>query len=207
MRFISAALIAGAVGVFGVCGSSMARPEEAPSAPHFVTVQLPGGGVAQITYFGNVAPRIVVDPSASYAPAPMFVAVPGSGFAVADPFAALDRVEAEMDAQADAMMRQAVMMSAGPEAGYEVGPELAPPGMVSTTYVASFGSGGFCARSVSVHGGAPGMRPLVVSHVSGSCGAGAPRDARLLRARATSPQGVAPYAGLVHPAVMYTPAQ
>ncbi len=212
MRLFSAALVAGAVGVLGVCGSSMARPDEAFWVPHFMAVQLPGGGVAQITYFGNVPPRIVVDSSASYAPAPMIVTMPGPGFAAAEPFAALDRVAAEMDAQADAMMRQAVLMASGPGAGYD-----ASSGMVSTTYVASFGQGGFCARSVEIDAGAAGMRPRVVSHVAGSCGAAASAtrayepmrqapDARLVRARATARQGVAPYAGMVHPAVMYTPA-
>ncbi len=206
MRLFSVALIAGAVGVLGVCGSSMARPDEGSGAPHLMTVQLPDGGVAQITYFGNVAPQIVVGPSAAYAPAPLWASEPV--FAAADPFAALDRVAAEMDAQADAMMRQAVLM-AGP--GYVA----VPPGTVSTTYVASFGNGGFCARSVEVDAGAPGMRPRVVSHVSGSCGAAAvsshanepTRNARLVRARATSRQGLAPYAGMVHPAVMYAPAE
>ncbi len=211
---------AATLAVFGVSATCLARPAGEADAPHVMTVQLPGGGVAQITYFGNVAPRIAVDPQELSYPAPAVAMAPG--YALADPFLAMDRMMAAMDAETAVMMRQAAALAAAPMPGpgdlIEANMADAPAGATSTTYVASFGGSGVCTQSVQVISAGPGLRPRVVSQSSGDCGsvARAPQRARmyvpdapapaarLVQARADSRRSASPYAGMLHPAVIYT---
>jgi hypothetical protein len=121
---------------------------------HVLTVPLPGGGVEQIRYTDDVAPRVVVVPPARIVAAPMMAF---------DPFAELERISAMMDRQAAAMLRQ---VDAPPEM---MMPGL-PQGAAGYSFASTMSGDGACVHSVSItyHGG--DAAPKVVSSTSGNCG-------------------------------------
>jgi hypothetical protein len=73
-----------------------------------MTVRLPGGGLAEIHYLGDVPPQVAFLPSAAgydrSMPAP-------SVFGRESPFAAFERISAEMDRRAAAMLRYAAAVA------------------------------------------------------------------------------------------------
>ena len=98
---------AAAIAVAGLSGVAAARD----LTPHVMTVQLPGGGVAEIRYTGDFPPQVV------FSPAPTaFGALPplGAFFGPASPFATLDWISAGMDREAGSLMRQAEMLARAP---------------------------------------------------------------------------------------------
>lgn len=111
---------------------------------HVMQVRLPDGSVQQIEYTGNVAPRIVIMPAATAARS------------FYSPFAMMQRISAEMDAQMAAMMH----MMAQPFAS---GPTMAAFGGMPA---------GVCMHSVQVTYNGAGT-PQVVSQTSGNCGGAA----------------------------------
>src|ERR1700761_5839388 len=117
---------------------------------HVLTVPLPGGGVEQIQYTGDVAPRVVFVPASRVAAVPMMDV---------DPFATLNRIAAMMDRQATAMLREVESMQGG-----DMVPGV-PRGFVST-----MPGSGVCMRSVRITyngGNAPAQG---VSGSSRDCG-------------------------------------
>ncbi len=178
-----------------------------PPPSHVLTIQLPDGQVEQIRYSGDVPPTIMIGPGGAAMP----VAVTPLA---ADPaFAALARIEAMMDQQSEAMLRQADAMAraafAGADRPIPAGLGMTPGEWGSATLVGDNG-GSFCTRSVTITA-LNGQAPHVVSHTSGNCGAagGAATPAQmpdvtpppanhapLLRVRAS---GAHPYANLVQP--------
>jgi hypothetical protein len=124
---------------------------------HVLTVQLPGGGVEQIQYTGNVPPHVVLVPTQTVAAVPMFAA---------DPFAALQRISAMMDQHAAAMLRQVQAMSAAPMG---MMPGL-PPGASGYSFVSTMSGHGVCARSVQITYTGGNATPKMVSSTSGDCG-------------------------------------
>ena len=112
MRRVRTTVVAGIAAAL-VAGTAVAAARD----NHWINVALPDGSVARIEYHGDVAPRVVV------APAPMSVAMPVDLFDMA-PFAAFDRIAAEMDRQTDALMRQVAAMQA-PVAGADGNVDMA----------------------------------------------------------------------------------
>ena len=222
MPVSNVARIAGAAAIAVLCaaGASWAETANEVGSPHVMTLQLPDGGVAQITYYGNFAPQVVVaPPQVVVAPRNGMAAPAGAFYAPPDPFAALDRMAAEMDAHAAMMMREAAFMATRAAQGSDGFVDVAalPAGATSTTYVASFNGTGLCARSTEIVSAGPGLRPRVISHVSGDCGGAAqapartymtPRasaGARTIRVRADQPSVTNP--AMLRPAVIYTQAE
>jgi hypothetical protein len=159
MNTLRKLLIAGAavLSLGGVAGSALARAVET----HVMTVQLPGGGVEQIRYSGDVAPEIVFGPAADV------------GFWGWDaPFADLARISAEMDREMSGMFREIEAMPAVPVNGWsEAALANLPPGTQSYSYVSTFSGNGVCGRSVQVTSEGPGHKPQVVTRSFGNCGA------------------------------------
>jgi hypothetical protein len=169
------ALLAGAaaiaIGCCGATGSAMAQSTDT----HVMTVRLPDGGVAQISYTGNVAPRI----SFSEAPAPIdvFASPAPAMFGPNSPFAALERISAEMDRQAAAMFQQAESLAAAARSGQltEAAMQSLPPGGASASYSSistmsgNGSSSSFCTQSIEITSPGNGAPPRVVSHSSGNC--------------------------------------
>lgn len=206
MRTLRTALLAGvAASAIGFSGAALAQSPQI----HVMTVRLPGGGLEQIRYTGDVPPQIVF--TAGPALTDVFVPMP-SFFGSQSPFAALDRISAEMDRQAAAMARQAGALAAQARSGQSTGAAARnlPPGSESYSFVSTMSGNGVCTRSVEITSQGNGQKPRIVSHSSGNCAA-SPGDSGSISLPAaqapagsrpdvvwTSAHGARPYAGLVH---------
>jgi hypothetical protein len=121
---------------------------------HVLTVQLPGGGVEQIQYTGDVAPQVV------FVPTSRMVAVPMMDV---DPFATLNRISAMMDQQAAAMLREVESLQG------DILPGL-PRESSGYSFVSTMSGNGVCMRSVRITYNGGDAPPQMVSSSSGDCG-------------------------------------
>jgi hypothetical protein len=172
MRPILTTILAASAALGGACVTPALAQD---GQPHVMLVRLPDGSVRQIQYMGDVPPRVVFVP-APMAGAPLFAADgPDS------PFAAMQRMSAIMDRQAEMMMRQvAAMQAAAADAPTDepsgIAADANPAGARVYSMSSVIGAGGVCMRSVQItwNGDA---KPQLVSHSSGDCGpAGAPAN-------------------------------
>ena len=208
MRVFRTALLAGAaaIAVAGLSGVAAARDLNA----HVMTVQVPGGGVAEIRYTGDVPPQVVFSPvpTASGAFTPF-----GSVFGPASPFATLDRISAAMDREAASLIRQAQMLANAPAFAPNQPIETAlgnlPPGIQSYSMVSTWSGNGVCTQSVEITSPANGGRPRVASRSSGNCGSAQGSTGVIRTPTLPAPtrapdlletHGTAPYDGLVREA-------
>jgi hypothetical protein len=182
MRKLRTAVLAGAAALC-VAGTAMAASNDS----HVMTVSLPDGSVAQIEYRDEVAPKVRVDPTPGFAPVRF-----GGPFDAA-PFAAFDRIFADMDREAAAMMRQVQALqvqAASPDAK----PDLAafagmPAGTVSYSFVSTSDGKHVCSRSWQMTSQGVGQQPKLVSASSGDCDTASPTKAgghAVVPARATT---------------------
>jgi len=168
MRLTRKAVLAG-IASLAVAGAALAA--EAPRF-HTMNVHLPDGAVAHVRYSGDVAPTVTIDAPRTpgwFDPAGAF-----ASFGPA-PFAAFDRIAAELDRQADAMLREARFGAPGAAANVG-GPSLLaagglPAGAAGYSFVSETTSNGSCTRSVEVTRAAPTAKPNVVTRQSGNCAA------------------------------------
>ena len=179
---------------------------------HVMTVPVPGGGVAQIRYIGDVPPQIVFVP----APAAFDAWMPVSSvFGHESPFAMLDRIAAEMDRRAAAMFRYAEAMADRADAGGFAEAAIRapmPPGGESYSYVSTISGNGVCTQSVRItsrgdgtpprsSGTAPGIaarRPRRRRVGRGSAGSSGPVGAaEAARSDPDAGQRPSPYTGMV----------
>ncbi len=151
MKAVKPLLLAGlaSVAVAGYAGFARAGTSDVKT----MTVQLPGGGIEEIDYTGNVPPQVSLLP-----------ATPAS---MPDPFAALAQMSAEMDQQAAAMMNVMDAMAAG---------AMGQPGALVPAAFGQMPPGSACFQSIEITSLGNGQAPQVVSHSSGDCG-GAPAGA------------------------------
>ncbi len=158
MRTSAKLLLAGA-GALAAARAALA----AADPRHLLDVALPDGTIAHVHYVGDVAPRVMVAPAA----API-------AFAMADPFAMMDRIAFDMDRQMDAMLRQAAALSRATPADQgrlrEAALKQLPSGTVSysvTSYAS--GDGASCSQSVQVTSLGSNQAPRVKRQSSGDC--------------------------------------
>jgi len=204
MKTIRTVLVAGAavVALAGLAGQAFAGSPET----HVMTVQLPGGGIEQVRYTGNVAPEVIVDPVgpswAAWAPIGWYA-----------PFASFERISAEMDRAMAGMLREAAALSAQPfgaNSGVtEASMENLPAGTESYSFVSTASGNGVCGYSTEVTSEGPGHKPHVVSKSFGNCGAqgtAAPTELPVAPSPDRTPDnvqirantGARPFPGLVH---------
>lgn len=203
-------LLAGiaALGI-GFAGAASAQTFNAMIVP------VPGGGVAQVHYIGEVPPQIVFMPAPAAFPAALDPWMPVSSiFGHEAPFAMLDRVMVEMDRRAAAMFRYAEAIVDRAKAGGVIEAEFGalPPGGQSYSFVSTVSGNGVCMRSVRITSRGDGAPPLVERHSSGNCGmAAAPQGRSRVQPAAPVPTapprqpdliltqngGLSPYAGMV----------
>lgn len=181
MRLTRKALAAG-IAALAMAGGAWAAEKPRPNV---MEVALPDGGVARISYSGDIAPQVSVAPAAKDARTAGFdAAFDGS------PFAAMDRMMAEMDARAGLMLREMrdmqVRMAAAARAAQTgdpqamqwvslpgFGPAAAvalPPGAVSYSAVTTVNGGRSCTQMVQVTRTPADAAPQVVRRASGDCG-------------------------------------
>jgi hypothetical protein len=173
MRLIPAVALAGAA---GLCLAGVAAAQR-----HVMTVDLPSGEVARIAYEGDAVPvvKLVKDGEP--------IAMPVAH----DPFAAMDRMMAEMRARHVAMMRRMAALAAeagraGSAATVErVAAGDLPAGSYSYTFISTSGGNGSCGRIVEITARA-NAAPQRVARSFGDCGEGAtPAPAPAAPARPT----------------------
>jgi len=200
MRKVRTAVLAGLATV-AAAGAAVAGTNDT----HFLNVAMPDGSVARIAYKGDVAPKVIV------APAPQAI-MPVAMLDPFDmgPFAMFDRIATQMDAQVDAMMRQAAELQAAPTAA-DGKVDLAafgnmPAGTVRYSFVSSSSGNGTCSRSMQVTSLGAGQAPKVVSKSAGDCIGNTPAPIPVVEQRAQSTPGVTK-ASLTHaPAAAAKPA-
>lgn len=162
----------------GVAAAALAGTAVAASPrTHNMDVPLPDGSVAHISYVGNVAPKVSIDPRP-------LADGPGDWGMMFPSFAGFDRMIQEMNRRSEQMIRQAQQMTAHPgvAAPYIASYSNLPAGQTSTTVVSVSNGGATCTRSTEVVSQGPGKPPKVTSSVSGQCGpAGAPQPAPVTR--------------------------
>jgi hypothetical protein len=158
MRPMSKVLIGG-LATAALAGTAVA----ADHAVHVMNVAMPDGSVAKVRYVGDTPPQIRFVPVQAVSMVPV---------AMVDPsFAAMDRMFAEMDAQADAMMRQAAMLSQMPATGsplQHADMKTVPGGTVSYSYVSTTSSNG-CTQTVRMTSDGSGAQPQVIRTSAGKC--------------------------------------
>ncbi|HXR86438.1 MAG TPA: hypothetical protein VN728_05695 [Stellaceae bacterium] len=137
-------------------------------AAHTLTLQLPGGATEQITYSGDVAPQVSILP-APVSPAADWALGPQS------PFALMQQIAAQMDRDADVMMRQMQEIAAQPLAGpgqpIPIDMTRLPPGTQSYSFVSTLSPRGVCSQSTEIIAKGAGQKPQVITHRSGDCSA------------------------------------
>ena len=169
MRNIRIALL-GIVAAVALAGTAAAQDPNT----HVMKVQMPGGGIAEIRYTGKVPPRVVFTSGpAALAAFDPFSSIAGPG----SPFAMMERVSAEMDRQAAAILAQADNLAAQARSGspqiLQTGLGNMPPGSTGYSYVSTMSSNGVCTQSVEITSQGNGAPPKLVWHRSGNCGPGA----------------------------------
>jgi hypothetical protein len=170
MRILTTSLLAGVASIVVVGAVAAQTPANQAVADHVMTFQLPDGSIEQIDYAGTVAPRVAFMPTADAAP----IDVGFWGFGPTSPFAAMERISAEMNREANAMFARAMTLEAQPAAGnglVQIDAANLPRGAESYTYVATTNGDGVCSRSVEEISRGPGQAPKVISHMSGDCSA------------------------------------
>nr|WP_314467636.1 hypothetical protein [uncultured Novosphingobium sp.] len=154
--------------------------EAATARLHTMNVDAPDGSQIQVRYFGDTAPQVEVVPVEAAADVSDAV----DGRVMADPFMAMARISAAMDARMDAMMQQAALVQrhaaqmqqqavAGGNAQGASGMILAgdmPAGSHVTYYSSSTDARG-CTRSVSYSSDGSGAAPKLTQAASDGCDA------------------------------------
>jgi hypothetical protein len=164
MRNLRTILLGAAtIGLIG----AVAYAADAPRI-HVLTIPLPGGGVEQIRYSGDVAPTVTFRQGSPAAVAWANPRGPDSAFAM------IDRIQAEIDRQMAAVLQHPLAMPnlAPPGAGLQgADGGAAPASAQSYSMVSTFSGGHGCTQSIEVTSAGPGQPPKVVRQSSGDCGA------------------------------------
>jgi hypothetical protein len=157
----SAALLAAA----GIAGSAAAHTLYRDS--HVLTVRLPDGSLERIHYTGDRPPAVsFTDPfDAAFAPA-------GDFFGSGSPFAAMERITAAMDRQAEAMFQEARhfdrLAFGGPDQ-LNVDFRHLPRGAQGYSVVQTLSGNHVCTRSMKYFSQGPGEPPRIETKTSGNC--------------------------------------
>lgn len=176
----------------GLAAAGQALAAQSNTQP--ITFTPPPGTVAEITLSGSGPVEIAAVPISAVPvsavpvsalpvavpmPMPMPVMMMAPGMAGPDPFAALDRISAAMDAEGAAMMRAMDAMMAAPAlsapvpAAFGFTPNGLPVGGSASYTVISANSGApgaGCMESVEILGQGPGKPPKILSRRAGQCG-------------------------------------
>jgi hypothetical protein len=161
----------------GICSLALAGVAVAQSVPkHEMTVVLPNGVVEQIQYSGNVTPHVSFVPPTPQA-AEFYRAPPTPFFGPDSPFAMMQRVSAEMNRQAAAMMHEVDALALQPMPAipapvqlFSIDAQRLPSGAQDYSFVATMGPGQACSESTEIIGAGPSQKPRVITHESGNCG-------------------------------------
>ena len=150
-----------AAALVGLAGFATARTL---AHTHIMTVRLPGGGVEQIMYTGDAAPKVVAAARAT----PVVMASPvAAPFDWSSPFALMDQISAQMDLQSQALMHEIDALSAPGAGAFALG----APGLgEGFSFASGLAGKGVCGQSVQITSSGDGKAPQVVTRSWGDCG-------------------------------------
>jgi hypothetical protein len=160
-------LLFGAVAAAALLGAS-GLAEAGSAKLHTMTVRMPDGEKAIVEYTGDIPPKVTFERS------PWFAAF--GGF---PDFSAFERIQAQMDRQMQAAMREADSMARDFQGGdrlFDADFGDMAKGARGYSFFSSVSSNGACVKSVTVTNRGDGKRPRVERHVSGDCGKSAGAD-------------------------------
>ncbi len=162
MRKLRTAVLTG-IAALAVAGVGLAAGRDM----HMMKVNLPDGSVARIEYKDDVAPKVTFAPASRVMPVGFIDPFDSA------PFAAFDRIAAEMDRQTEAMIQVVGALQAvpSPDDGKLDPAALSkfPPGTVHYRFVSTSNGSGTCDRSIEVTSYGPSQKPKVISSSSGDC--------------------------------------
>lgn len=179
MRVSRNVILTGAAALL-VCGAA----EAATAKLHKLDVALPDGSVARVEYAGDVAPRVIVQPSA-----PQAIAFADPLFAFGgEPFAEMQRVSAMLEAQHRAMLQrvaelQRAAASGAPTSGLTITSNL-PAGSYHYSMVSSTTGTDGCTQTVSWNSDGRSAQPQVTRTSAGNCDAARRGEGPIVPARA-----------------------
>lgn len=197
MRIVRTAIFAG-IASAALAGAAMAAHDPGKT----MLVAFPDGSVEHIRYEGDVAPRLVL--VAAPSPASFF----DVAFGPSSPFAQLERISAEMEAQAGLMMRQAAMAQAravpdGEALVLTKGQQ--PTGVMRYSYVSSVTSADGCTRTVRINSSGGDRNPEVIRTSAGDCSTAPTAPAPAIAPKPRSVRPVTPVS-LPAPLPAFTPS-
>jgi len=162
MRNIRNAVLAGALALVAI-GAAVAASHDT----HVMKVRMPDGSVAHIAYQGDVAPKVSVVPMAMPGlPEALFEPFAMPTAIEMAPFAALDRVAAQMDREMNAIMQKV----SAPDGKLDMASfGTLPAGTMQYRFVSTSTGNGTCSRSVQMTSAGDGQQPKVVQTSTGDC--------------------------------------
>ncbi len=180
---------AAAVAAIGLGGGAVAEILHR----HVLTIRLPDGSVEQIRYVGDTPP--VVQLQSGLAPV---AALPTDSLFDADsPFAALERISAQMDREAAALLEERRGLSASPSLNpgglAQIDLARLPPGTRGYSMVSTMTGDRVCTRTTQYGPLDDSGRSKAVTRISGDCGSSSPPSS------ATRPTVTSPPEAVAHP--------
>jgi hypothetical protein len=166
MRKFLTAMLGGAAALTVAGAAGAAGPDS-----HIMKVGLPDGSIATIEYQGDVAPKVSVAPAQRLVPIALF-----DSFEAA-PFIELDRMAAEMDRQAEMLMRAADGLQPLPgrdDGKHALAAFKMPAGATRYSFTSTATPDGTCGRANEMKWTRSDAQPEVKSRSWGKCGAGRP---------------------------------
>lgn len=178
-KFVRETVLAG-VAIAALAGAALGLANDKQT----MTVGLPDGSLAHIEYKGDVPPKVAIDPASQFV-----VPVVFTNPTIFWPSSLFDQIAADMELQADAMLKQARLIEAAAAKDGALDTGRLPAGMRNYHFVAMSTQNGTCSRSVQMTSLGPSQQPKVVSSSSGNCdnAAKAPTPAATVPAK-SSPQ-------------------
>jgi len=164
MRKLARLALGGAIALAAAGSAVAAAPDK-----KVMEVPLPDGSTARIEYYGEIAPKVTIEPRKAWA-------FPGDWMTGRfGPMMNIDRIFEQMERQRDALLKQMRRMprhGGGPGTIPKVASYgAAPAGTTSISVVSVSNGGGTCTRTTRMISQGDGKPPKVETQVSGNCAA------------------------------------
>lgn len=173
MRLLPSLLLVAGIGLAGTAGAFAANGQI-----HQMTIKLPAGGVAHVTYIGDKAPKVTVDQNAAMLAA----------FRNEPALAMFAQMQADMNRQMQAM--QATFNDPALWQRPELDTAIlngTPNSAQDMFSISTKGGGNFCMQSVQIIQNG-NEKPKVVRRTEGNCGGSASPNVTLRDAPQITPQ-------------------
>ena len=198
MKALKKPLLIGAAAIvaIGLAGAAVAGIKHS----HVMRVRLPDGTLEEIRYTGDAPPVVRLQPGW----APIDDAWPADVFGAEPPIAALERLSAQVDREAEALFQQARSLPGpligGPGGLTQVDLGGLPHGMSGYSVVSTVSGGRVCTRTVEYGPSDSSGRLKALTRISGDCDGPT-------KAPSSPVQAVSPSDGADHPLLQQVSAK